>query len=35
MKCKNVPDIASVPNILFEGANKFHNYLAGNHVWVA
>ena len=31
---QNIPDIANVPSILFKGSDKFHNYLAGNHVWV-
>jgi len=32
MKCKNIPDIATVPSIMLEGSYKIHNYLAGNHV---
>ena len=32
MKCKNIPDTANVPSIMFEGPDKFHSYLAGNRV---
>ena len=34
MKCKNIPDIANMPSIMFKGSDEFHNYLAGNQVWV-
>ena len=34
MKCKNIPDTANMLSVMFEGSDKFHNYLAGNHVWV-
>jgi len=23
-----------MPSIMFKGSDKFHNYLASNHVWV-
>ena len=34
MKCKHIPNIATMPSIMFEGSDKIHNYLTGNHVWV-
>jgi len=34
MKYKNIPDIATVPSIMFEGSDEVPNYLAGSLVWV-